>query len=219
MTTEIVSSEPLTPARIPNVAPAISMDTKLGQRLKPGEAINFDYDTFRSTAHERGLTDEQIRKLHIDIVDPSYQTDGAGGRFHKPTEDMPPLAEVTFNPKTKRSVARHNNALAHETQHYIDDEAGILPDHSDNDVYAEAIRQGRIAKRIMQLGALETAGAFIGLGPGAAVLVGPPTATVGLMKAQLYGGYHDDPMEQKAREAEKIFGDRPIIMVSQAKQQ
>lgn len=200
----------------PEYVAGLTMDIELGQHLKPGEVIEFDFDAFYKTAKDMGATDEQITDLHLDIIDPQYRPKGNRGSFgwveDPESGETIPLTEIVIDTKEPEDM---NRTLVHETQHYVDDANGEELGSSSR-AYKDGIEATRKAKKAitaMGLGVIGLLGTHKA-GLEAAAIPNVAMLAWGWSKIMIAHGYISHPSEIKARDAEKKFGNTKIISIT-----
>ena len=184
---------PETISVMPDVFPAVSFSTNLGQNF---ENVDFDYDEFLKVAREIGLSDETILNLNIDIGN---------------------LKEVAgiYYPDTKSVWLNQgddiNNFLAHELSHALDDQNGVMQLGREQKIGQRAVR---LAPYVigMQLGSisLETFGPeyLHRLGDG----LNYTSLVIVLLAIALYT---NDPEEIRAREIGERYENQEVITLQE----
>ena len=117
MSAEINTQNQFQLAAIESGMPDVSMDIALGDHVRRGQVIDFDYDSYRTVAHDMGLGDDAIDRLQIHLENRSPGRTLGRTSYDDQTPQITVGLKRGISRRTKRSL---NNTLAHETQHYAD---------------------------------------------------------------------------------------------------
>lgn len=191
----------------------VTMDPELGQRLRPGEVINFDYEQYRSVAQSLGATQKEIDSTHVDVLDKA-NAEKDGGGYYKNVDGIPVTA-VVYKGSSTRDAEKMSKRLAHETQHRLDFERGVFDKSDLKEGYSKSSERQRRGAAQLMAGVAALIGAKVGVPeiPGALLAVGGaaslPLGLRNLMRFQ--ATYAANPAELKAKSAEKFGQGKKII--------
>ncbi len=204
-------------SQLPDSAPAVSMDRRLGARLKPDQVIDFNYDAFMTGARELGATDDEIANLNVEVRDSRPRTPlerlqkffghAAIGAYY-PAQNR---IEAVYDPDSPKET---DNTVFHEVGHYLEDLQGHLYEETDQTREHSANNSKRF-KRDMALGsaAMVATAALTGdLQTG--LLVGM-TSTLASVADVARFSYKHDPAETRAQVHGQGQQQRGVVTVTQ----
>lgn len=203
-----IQSYPQPPA-IEDGVPAVSMDIDLGSYVHKGQVIDFDYDAYRTIAHDMGLSDEAIDRLEVRLEKRSVGS-RAGSMS---TDKHAPQMSVGFNRGKFRARKRSlNNTVGHETRHYADMHAGELAETSP--AYRRAQLLNPINTKLVWLGGLVDGLAAVTDKPSLLIPSAGLQAAGALGMAYVFKNYVRDPAEVRARKSGRKYKNSGVISVN-----